>query len=242
MFLMGIAGGIGAVKYLPALGQRTTPTRIVAAKPIERTEPAPATQFTAVETKVPEPDPTTDHAAYQELQTLRDEMSGLNSAQHAAADDRAAPVPDDPTIQSPVQPAAPAAPTGSTGEKTLAYWNGMNAIMEHEAALRAAPPKIAADNALSFVSGETAAYQYAADAIRKLNRAGVDADVISLRAKSWRGTTKAPPTARPPNRYCNRPTSPPAKANPAKIGNRPKNNIANNACKSTARASNCAIH
>ena len=137
MFLMGIAGGIGAVKYLPPLGERTTPTRIAAAKPIEQTALAPATQFTAIETKVPEPDPTADRAAYQELQSLRGEISVLNSAQHPAADDRSAPVPDDLTIQSPVQPAAPAAPTGSNGEKTLAYWNGMNAIMEHEAALRA---------------------------------------------------------------------------------------------------------
>ena len=60
MFLMGIAGGIGAVKYLPPLGERTTPTRIAAAKPIEQTALAPATQFTAIETKVPEPDPTAD--------------------------------------------------------------------------------------------------------------------------------------------------------------------------------------
>jgi hypothetical protein len=180
MFLMGIAGGIGVAKYLPPLGERSTPTRITAAKPIEQTDSAPATQFTAIETKVPEPDPTADRAAYQELQTLRNEMSVLNSAQHPAADYRSAPVPNDPTLQSHIQPAAPAAPTESTGEKTLAYWNGMNAIMEHEGAMRAAPPKITADNALSFVSGETAAYQHAADAIRKLNREGVDADVISL--------------------------------------------------------------
>jgi hypothetical protein len=178
MFCVGVAGGIGALKYIPALDARfTTPTKSTAVDQVPHTEPEPATQFTAIETKVPEPDPTADRAAAQELQILRDEMSASKSAQNVPANRRSAPNTTESKGPSRVQAAET---VSSAGEQTLAYWNGMNAIMEHEAALRAAPPQITAGNALSFVSGETSAYQYAADAIRKLNREGVDPDVISL--------------------------------------------------------------
>ncbi len=46
--------------------------------------------------------------------------------------------------------------------------------------MRSAPPQLIAANAGSFVSGRTQAFEYAAGAIRKLNAAGVDADVVAL--------------------------------------------------------------
>jgi hypothetical protein len=178
MFLVGVAGGVGALKYIPALGARlTTPEKSAKVEAVAPDEPAIATHFTAIETSVAAPDPSADHAASQELKTLRDEISALKSLSTPAADHPAASHPNEPTIGSRVQISTPAS---ATGEQTLAYWNGMNAVMEHEAAMRAAPPQINAGNALSFVNGETSAYQYAVDAIRKLNRDAVDPDVISL--------------------------------------------------------------
>ena len=178
MFLIGIAGGIGALKYIPALGARfTTPAKSANVEPATPTEPAAASHFTAIEASVAAPDPSADRAASQELKTLRDEISALKSATIPAADRPAAARPNDPTIASRAQSSAPAS---ATGEQTLAYWNGINAVMENEAAMRTAPPQISTGNALSFVNGETSAYQYAVDAIRKQSRDRVDPDVISL--------------------------------------------------------------
>ena len=178
MFLVGVAGGVGALKYIPALGARlTTQAKSANVEPAAPTETAAASHFTAVETSVAAPDPSADRAASQELKALRDEISALKTSTIPAADHPATPRPNDPAIASRAQSSAA---TSATGEQTLAYWNGMNVVMEHESAMRAAPPQISAGNALSFVNGETSAYQYAVDAIRKQNRDGVDPDVISL--------------------------------------------------------------
>jgi hypothetical protein len=66
------------------------------------------------------------------------------------------------------------------GQTTLAYWNRLNAIIDREAGMRAAPPKLTAGNALSFVTGQSDAYTYAAGAIRGLDPAGVDPQVLDL--------------------------------------------------------------
>jgi hypothetical protein len=66
------------------------------------------------------------------------------------------------------------------GQTTLTYWNRLNEIIVREAAMRSAPPKLTAGNALSFVTGQSDAYTYAAGAIRGLDAADVDPQVLSL--------------------------------------------------------------
>ena len=90
------------------------------------------------------------------------------------------------------------------------------------------------------MSGETAAYQYAADAIRKLNREGVDPDVISLAREIVGWYHQGIANSHAAESLLQSADIASRKASPARIGKRPKNSIANNACKSTATANNCA--
>jgi hypothetical protein len=68
----------------------------------------------------------------------------------------------------------------AVGQATLAYWNELNEVMIREAAMRAAPPKLTAGNAMSFVTGQSDAYEFAAKAIRGLDAAQVDPRVRAL--------------------------------------------------------------
>ena len=134
MFFAGVAGGVGAMKYIPAFAVRfATPTTTANIEAAPQTKPAAAALTTSVETKIAAPDPEADRAAALELKRLRDEISAPNSAANAGADHTPAPHSDDPTVDPHAQTSAPAS---AAGEQTLAYWNGMNTIMEHEAAMR----------------------------------------------------------------------------------------------------------
>jgi len=46
--------------------------------------------------------------------------------------------------------------------------------------MRSAPPQLTASNAAGFLTGRSQAFEYAAGAIRKLNIAGVDTEVVAL--------------------------------------------------------------
>lgn len=111
----------------------------------------------------------------KELRALREELADLRS-------DKERPAPSHQPVRS--APAAerhaPAGHEDTQGPATLAYWNQLNSVMAREAAMRAAPPKLTADNAQSFVSGETDAYTYAGGAIRTLDAANVDPQALAL--------------------------------------------------------------
>jgi hypothetical protein len=108
----------------------------------------------------------------RELQALRTELAELRAA--GARGEQ----PSHRETSPRVGHAAEASP--GMGEATLAYWNRLNEIIVREAGMRAAPPKLTAGNALSFVTGQSDAYTYAAGAIRGLDPAGVDPQVLDL--------------------------------------------------------------
>src|SRR4029079_4222399 len=81
---------------------------------------------------------------------------------------------------APVAPQQTNQTANSTGVLTLAYWNNLNSIFARESAMRSAPPQLDAGNATSFVSGRTAAFQYAGDAVRRLDTRGVDPTLASF--------------------------------------------------------------
>ena len=70
--------------------------------------------------------------------------------------------------------------SAAVGQATFAYWNQLNQVMIREAAMRAAPPKLTAGNAMSFVTGQSDAYEFAAKAIRRLDSQQVDPRVRAL--------------------------------------------------------------
>ncbi|MCC7084232.1 MAG: hypothetical protein IT427_04405 [Pirellulales bacterium] len=84
-------------------------------------------------------------------------------------------------FERPTAPSAKQTPAASsTGQRTLAYWNKLNSIMAREAAMRSAPPQLTAANAISFVSNQTSAYEYAATAMRQLSTTGVDPQAVAI--------------------------------------------------------------
>ncbi len=157
LFVGGAAGGV-------AWSRRMSATRGESAVPA----PAPAA-----------PAPNREELALQletakELRALREELADLRSDK-----DRPAPS-HQPVRSAAAERHAPATPEDTQGPATLAYWNQLNSVMAREAAMRAAPPKLTAGNALSFVSGESDAYTYAGGAIRALDAANVDPQALAL--------------------------------------------------------------
>lgn len=69
----------------------------------------------------------------------------------------------------------------SVGERTLIYWNKLNAIMAKEEQMRTVPAAgLTATNAGAFLSGRGKAYRYAANAMRGQPTQGVDPAVGNL--------------------------------------------------------------
>jgi len=66
------------------------------------------------------------------------------------------------------------------GAATLAYWNGLNAIMSQEVGMRRTPGKVTSDNANDFVDSLASANTFAAKSIRELDTQHVDADALHL--------------------------------------------------------------
>lgn len=114
-------------------------------------------------------------AIHHEIRALRQELANLRTATGGRGDAARNEVD---VVLSTGDPSAP--PGQPTGTRTLAYWNELNAIMAKEAAMRAAPPQITAENALAFVGGRTRAFQFAGPAIRELNAHGVDPQVTAI--------------------------------------------------------------
>jgi hypothetical protein len=179
MFLIGAAVGVAALKYLPALcGRAIAPT---ADASISKSSAGRMSnmQLTSIENSLPEQNVPTaaEVIAEHELQVLRGETATLQSQQDLGQKNRSQ-FNDNKAIGG--QQMKIAGPLQATGETTLAYWNALNAIMMRELSMRAAPPQLTAGNAMSFVSGQSGAYQYAAAAIRKLSIAEVDPEVVAL--------------------------------------------------------------
>jgi len=111
----------------------------------------------------------------RDLRQLREELARLT-------------IPSKRTAPPPEQDDAPVSRTaaagkqkgGTSGERTLTYWNELNAILSREVTMRNTPAKLTVGKALSFISGRQNAYKYAAGAIRALNAQGVDRDVVSI--------------------------------------------------------------
>jgi hypothetical protein len=93
---------------------------------------------------------------------------------------------DEDTVESPKKNKRTAkkqrAAAGNAGEgtATLAYWNGLNSIMNQELSMRNTPTKVTADNANGFVESLASADQFAAKSIRELDTKNVDPEVVSL--------------------------------------------------------------
>jgi len=136
-------------------------------------EPAPVTPLPAVATsaaKAPEELALQTETA-RELRALRAELAELRH--HEA------------TAEPHERPSHASQPQredsrAAMGPATLAYWNQLNEVMIREAAMRAAPPKLTAGNAMSFVTGQSDAYEFAAKAIRRLDSQQVDPRVRAL--------------------------------------------------------------
>lgn len=73
------------------------------------------------------------------------------------------------------------------GAATLAYWNGLNAIMSQELGMRRTPGKVTSDNANDFVDSLASANTFAAKSIRELDTQHVDPEATKLGGEiaSW---------------------------------------------------------
>jgi hypothetical protein len=156
LFASGIAAGLAWSRW-------ERPATTVADPVVAAPDPAPASDKLAAEPGL----------VAEELRALRTELAELRAAKEERPSERHRP--------HEVHAAKPSERSQHEGgEATLAYWNRLNDVMAREAAMRAAPPKLTADNALSFVTGSADAYTYAAGAIRALDPAGVDPQATAL--------------------------------------------------------------
>lgn len=118
----------------------------------------------------------------RELENLRKELAdspGLNGT--GAVD---VPAPRAVRPQRVATPAAPRPDAAAPGPATLAYWNAINAVIEQEEKMRAAPTEgISNSNAVDFTDRRIAAGTFAAESLKTLPSAGVDSDAIALSGK-----------------------------------------------------------
>jgi hypothetical protein len=157
LFVGGIVGGVAWSRREHAVASEPAP---VTSSPVAAATPSKAPEEIALQTETA-----------RELRALRAELAELRH--HEAATERR---------ERPARAAQPERedPSVAIGQATLAYWNQLNDIMIREAAMRAAPPKLTAGNAMSFVTGQSDAYEFAAKAIRRLDAAQVDPRVRAL--------------------------------------------------------------
>ncbi len=119
-------------------------------------------------------------AVHEELQALRRDVARWRSSPGHLAD-----VSQEARIEAPRQ-ASDAARRHSTsaatadGQRTLAYWNQLNAIMAQETAMRGSAADVTAENAPSLVAARREAFQFAAQAIRQLDPEGADPEVVAI--------------------------------------------------------------
>jgi hypothetical protein len=161
-----------AAPAAPIAGAPSVDPALAVITPNQPAAPAPAT--TPTQAPAPVPAQTNDNVQ-RELQALRAEVNRLKNTQNNTAA-----APNQFGTPAPVTPQQTNQTTNSTGTPTLAYWNNLNLIFARESAMRSAPPQIDAMNAGSFVSGRTTAFQYAGDAIRRLDTRGVDPTLTSF--------------------------------------------------------------
>lgn len=118
----------------------------------------------------------------QELAQLRGEISNLKKTKpttrsSARSKPHSTPIPQPDKSQN-------GDGASSKGARTLAYWNQMNAIFAQEAEMRAVPAGgLKASNAADFLQRRTSAGQFAAQALRGLNKTDVDREVVQLAAE-----------------------------------------------------------
>jgi hypothetical protein len=112
----------------------------------------------------------TEAATQEEIRSLREEVEQMRAATRNEIVNGA--------VVAAKQPATASRP--NVGQRTLAYWNQLNGIMAREAAMRAAPPQLTAGNAMSFVSSQSSAFEFAGSAIRQLNTKGIDPQAAGI--------------------------------------------------------------
>jgi hypothetical protein len=161
MFLVGLGGGALAFHLATRM---TNDVRPVASAALE-TNPA-----TAVRDADSHSSTTTE-----EIRLLREEVALLRATGKTNPENQSRVEVERPTSSPAKQTSA-----ASTGQRTLAYWNKLNGIMSREAAMRSAPPQLTAANAMSFVSSQASAYEFAAGAIRQLSTSGVDPQAANI--------------------------------------------------------------
>lgn len=171
MFIAGLAGGAVAITFFSS---HSNQSRASAAANL------PVDQLLAAAPQTESPSPSTatvDTSTLDELRTLKSEVEQLRAESHASGVANSS-QPTNAPSQNPPREAVNASP--SMGQRTLAYWNEMNSIMSREAAMRAAPPQLTAENALSFVNGQSSAFEFASSAFEQLNTDGVDPQAVAL--------------------------------------------------------------
>lgn len=117
----------------------------------------------------------------REMDDLRRELAASPGHRDADVSNRPAPR----AAQPQALPTAASRPEASApGSATLSYWNAINALIEQEEKMRAAPADgITNSNAVDFIDRRIAAGAFAAEGLKTLPTTGVDAEAISLSGK-----------------------------------------------------------